>query len=170
MPEYNIGFSKVLIDAANIIINIENDDTLNSQRAALYLCKLSCEITLKASLEKAGRRIAEIRAYSHNLEALGNAVGKCEIEKEIMKGRPTWISASDFFGTEVDKRMVDVKTNATIGTMLASEKHGSSKYPNEIRYGESIRDYPLELWLNTAKELFSWADKNYDKIRLASKF
>ena len=51
--EYNIEFSGKLIEAAKVL---QDSDSSNkeSNRATLYLSLLSCEISLKALLEKAG--------------------------------------------------------------------------------------------------------------------
>lgn len=163
MSEYNIGFSKVLIDAAKAITEMTGRDTLESERAALYLCKLSCEITLKALLEKAGKTVKEIRTYSHNLIALQDAFSFCEVEDETSNG--SWITANGFRGIVTDKRFSD----ATIGKILNAEDFGASKYPNQIRYGEELADFPFECWLVTATELISWAQKYYDRIRLKNK-
>jgi len=47
---------------------------------------LSCEISLKALLEKAGVPIKKIRKRSHDLSGLLRDIGDCEIEIEISCG------------------------------------------------------------------------------------
>ena len=41
----------------------------------------------------------------------------------------------------------------------------ASSYPNEIRYGEAISHFPLELVLKMAKTILAWAKENMGTIR-----
>lgn len=160
MSEYNIEFAEKLIDCAKFI-KVDPIDAFEAKRTVLYLSKLSCEIILKALLEKAGKPIKEIRGHSHNLIKLLDELSWCQVKKDIGGGDLRWFSACDVRSKEIDKRYSD----ATIGHLLSGEEFGASKYPN-IRYGDQFTDFPLQLILKAAIVLLNWAKKYWDSIRL----
>lgn len=79
MPEYNIGFSKCLIQAADFVSH-QGMKTEDAMRTVLYLSKLATEIAVKSLLEKAGKPINEITNYGHNLDKLLMELGKCQVQ------------------------------------------------------------------------------------------
>jgi len=161
VPEYNIDFSEKLIDSAKIVA--DNDlENIHAKRTVLYLSCLACEIVLKALLEKAGKNVSQIKARSHSLSMLLTDIGECEILDEVTKDSRSWVSAKRLRSVVVDKNY----SNATIGSILTAETLGASKYPNEVRYGDKLKNYPPELWLKTAVALIEWAKSNWESIRL----
>ena len=164
MSEYNIGFSQKLLDAARAV-EAGGLDSVDAVRTILYLSSLASEITLKALLEKAGKPVKDIKARSHSLSGLLADVGKCEIQEEIANGSLSWVPATGCRSVTVVQRFSD----ATVGKLLTGEEHGASMYPNELRYGDRVKDYPPELKLKAASSLFDWALKHWDEIRLSSR-
>lgn len=164
MSEYNLGFSEKLIDAAKVVF----DDGLNSVDAArtvIYLGLLSCEITLKSLLERAGMSVKDIKKYSHNLNGLLNAVRACEIHEDIGNGIFKWIPASRLKSLPINTS--DGKT--VVGKILSAESSGASNYPNEIRYGEGFRHYPPEAIIQTAISILSWTQNHWDRVCITKK-
>ncbi len=161
MPQFNMKFSKLLIDAANAV-RATDAASFEANRTVLYLSKLSCEITLKALLENAGKPIREIRALSHNLIELQNEFSLCEVEDDSNGGHPKWIIANGFRGEIVDNRFA----NATVGLFLDAETLGATKYPNQIRYGDKVIDFPAELWPQAALILSNWGQRYWGRIRI----
>ena len=160
MSIYDIGFSEKLTDAAQFIVK-DDLKSVDSIRTVLYLSLLSCEISLKALLEKAGMPIKTIRARSHNLKELLNDLGKCKIQVKI-GDKYRSVSASRLRSVTIDKRYA----NSTVGTLFEAECRGASNYPNQIRYGDSLKHYPPELILKTAKAITAWAREHSDTIRV----
>ncbi len=160
MPEYHMGFGQKLIEAGNFILK-EDSHSADACQAVLYLSLLSCEITLKALLEKAGMQVDIIRKRSHKLHELLLDLGRCKVLVEIGNTR-RWVSASRIRGRVVDKRFA----NATIGNLLQAESKGASTYPNQIRYGPKRRHYPPRLMLKTAASTMQWAREHWDTIRI----
>jgi len=163
MSEYNIGFSEKLLDAARFVAK-DGLNSVDAVRTVLYLSSLASEIALKALLEKARKPIEDIKARGHNLSGLLVDLGKCQIRAEVVKGSLRWVPAIRLWSVTVDNRFSD----ATVGKLLTGEEHGASKYPNELRYGDYVKDYPPELKLKAARALFDWALKHWDDIRLLS--
>ncbi len=161
MPEFNIGFSTHLTQAARFVAD-QGLDSEDAMRTVLYLSKLACEIVLKALLEKAGRPIAQISCHRHDLAALLIALGKCEVQEEITRGSLSWVPAIRLRGKVVDTQYA----NATVGHIFRAEELGASKYPNEIRYGDNLRDFPPDLWLKTANTVINWAHDHWERIRV----
>jgi HEPN domain-containing protein len=160
MPEYNIGFSEKLVEAAKVVAD-NSLDSIEGQRTVLYLSLLSCEIALKALLESAGISIQEITRYSHNLRTLIDAICRCEVKEEIVAGQPTWVPAS-----RVCAITVAIETGtSTVGTVLSMEKTGTSRYPNEIRYGHSVVHVPAKAMLQAAEKLLEWVNKHLSAVR-----
>ena len=162
MSEYNIGLSEKFIDCAKTL-RVQGIDTFEAVQAVVYLSKLSCEIILKALLEKAGKPTKEIRAHSHDLVELMNELCWCQIKRDIGGGHLRWCAASHVLAIPVDKRYSD----ATIGKILSGEEFGASRYPNQIRYGDHFTDFQPELILQAAIELLNWAKTYWDSIRVS---
>ena len=162
MVEYNIGFSDNLVSAAQFIAN-QGDQSEDAARTVLYLSCLACEISLKALLECTGKPVPEIKKLGHNLAALLNELEKCKVKAPVVKGFMAWVPATRLRAVTVDKRF----TNATVGTILSAEEmtdQYTSKYPNDVRYGSTIRHYPHQLVLETAVRVTDWAKAHRDKI------
>jgi hypothetical protein len=160
VPEYHRGFGEKLIEAAQFVLK-DDRDSFDSQRTVLYLSLLSCEIILKALLERAGKSVHSIRASSHKLGELLAHFSQCEVEVEIgsnlMWGPATSIRSESI--TMKDGSM------ATVGALLNSMAQGTSTYPNQIRYGDEILHFPPEALLKAAIVLSQWANEHWDKIR-----
>jgi len=164
MPEYNIDFSEQLTDAARLVVN-NGLESVEAKQAVLYLSLLSSEITLKALLEKAGKPVKEIRAHSHDLKTLLRDLGDCEVQAEIAPGVLKWVSAVQLRAVTIDEGYA----NATVGMLLDAEDHKISKYPNQIRYGNSLRHYPPELVLKMASAILNWARQHWDTVRVKTR-
>jgi len=87
-------------------------------------------------------------------------VGRCSVEEDIGVGLIKRVFATGIRGEVVDPRF----GNATIGNILESEEHGASKYPSEIRYGSTVREYPPEIWLKTTVAIVKWSQKHWNTI------
>lgn len=157
--EYSLEFGKRLIEAAkSFVITEETDD--EAGRAVLYLSLLSCEITLKALLEKAGFTIGELKSRSHDLKGLLTDICFCELAGSgIGNSKP--FSASRLLSQEVIKNT----GNGTVGALLEAETLGASKYPNDIRYGDLIKHFPPLVMLECATVVSRWAEQNINLIK-----
>lgn len=164
MSEYNLDFSKKLIDAARVVLN-DGIDSFDAQRTVLYLSLLSSEITLKALLEKAGMSIKEIKEHSHNIDSLMVSLGDCEVEEDIGTNVLKWVPAS-----RLRSEVVSTDTGTTtVGKFLSAESCGASKYPNQIRYGNHLVHYPPETALEASAVILSYVRNHWDRVRLSSK-
>ena len=92
MSEYNLGFSKKLAETARLVAD-EGVDSFDAVQTVIYLSLLSCEIALKAMLERSGLPVGKIREHSHNLEALLGEVSNCQVEVDIAGGHLRWVPA-----------------------------------------------------------------------------
>lgn len=162
MPEYSRGFSRHLIDAANIIKNNGLSD-IEAKRTVLYLSLLSIEISLKALLKNAGISTSRLRTLSHSHKKLLKELEeKCEIEVQVTPSKKMWVPTSRI-------RAISVSTayrNATVGVFLEAETAGASTYPNKIRYGTTLEHYPPEFMLETATKVLEWVEEFFTKIRM----
>ncbi len=157
--EYNLDFAKRLIEAAESFTNDENEND-EGGRAILYLSLLSCEITIKALLEKAGFSVRELTKRSHDFKGLLKDICSCELSGTgIGNSKP--FSASRLLAQVV----VPDTGNGTVGTLLSTEDSNASKYPNEIRYGELITHFHPFHILNCAKVVAEWAEENISCIK-----
>lgn len=158
--EYSIEFGKRLIDASKSFITTGQANE-ESGRAMLYLSLLSCEITLKALLEKAGFTIKELKSRSHDLKGLLTDICFCELTGSgIGSSKP--FSASKLLSQEVIKNTY----NGTVGALLEAEATGASKYPNDIRYGDLVKHFPPMVMLECAIVVSRWAEENINSIKL----
>ena len=165
--EYSLDFSDRLIEAAESFVGKDNPGE-ETARLVLYLSHLSCEISIKALLERAGFTIREITKRSHSFSGLTEDLCFCDLKRDPPNGTKER-SAAALLAQVVDKAFA----NATVGNLLSAEELGASKYPNEIRYGDLPRHYPPLIMLNCAKTVVKWAKDNINHIhqspRLASR-
>ena len=149
---YSFEFAKRLIEAAESMFHtgVEKDE---AGRTVLYLSCLSCEITFKALLERTGYSSRELKNLSHNLSALLAEIGSCTV---VASGRKASVLRS--------KMAVPGTGNGTVGALLESELSGGSIYPNDIRYGDTVRHYPPEAMLNCARIVIDWCFQNDGRI------
>ena len=67
--EFSLDFSKRLIESAKYLEKNKPKEK-EAGRAILYLSLVSCEISLKALLEKAGYPIKDLKHMSHDFSSL----------------------------------------------------------------------------------------------------
>lgn len=163
MPIFNLGFSEKLIEAAEFVFNDDGDE-FDKLQTVLYLCHLSCEITLKALLEKAGLPMADIISCSHNFEKMLQPYHvKVEVYKEIGNNIYRWVKANNVVGSKQTKKGIH---EPIVRAILTDKK--ASRYPSKLRYaGDHISAYPPQELIIAAKSLLDDARKYWDKIRLA---
>jgi hypothetical protein len=157
--EYSLEFSQRLIEAAKSFID---KDKINNEtgRAILYLSLLSCEISLKALLEQAGYTIKELKKRSHDFSGLIKDLCFCDLVGTGISGSKPYTGA-ELLGEIVDPNIY----NGTVGHLLSCKQQGASKYPNEIRYGNSIIHFPSILMLDCASKVYEWARDNIGIIK-----
>ncbi len=149
---YQFDFAERLIESAGYLVS-NSIGKNEAGRAILYFSKLSCEISLKALLERAGYTIKELKKFSHNLDELLKEVGSCKLTNTGCRA------------TELRAKSVTIKSgNITVGVMLDAEKNGASRYPSEIRYGLKIKDYPVDAVLSCAKIVSHWCIANKNNL------
>lgn len=162
MSEFSLGFSQNLIDAAEML-KANGLSDIEAQRTVLYLSQLSIEISLKSILEEAGITVNRLKNLSHSHKKLLNELEtKCEVEIEVTPGNNRWISCSRLRAVTVDSRF----SNATVGILLQAEATGASIYPNQIRYGSTLKHFPADVILEVAKKILKWVNEHITKIRL----
>jgi hypothetical protein len=148
-----------LIDAAQGIVE-RGENSEDACRAVLFLSLLSCEITLKVLLEKAGVPLVEIKKVSHDLRKLLAEMDRCEVDEEISGQLMQWVPASQIGGETIIPG-----TTFSVGALLEGENQETSKYPSDIRYGGHIYRLPPVAVLAGAEILLDWAYQKWDRIR-----
>jgi hypothetical protein len=160
MPEYSLDFSQLLIDAAKHT-NDTAKPSFDKRRTVLYFSCLSCELSLKALLENAGWTPDELKKVGHKLHLLLEELGKCNVTGSYDGETPHTISGTSVRGIVIEYN----GQKTTIGKVLTAElAELISEYPNDIRYGEAIIQYPSEVWLQTADLLHQWAINHISSI------
>ena len=157
--EYRIEFGERLIEAAESFASQPNPSD-EVGRTVLYLSLLSCEITLKALLEKAGFSVKELKKRSHDLSGLVKDICNCKLTGTGI-GNTKPFPASRLLAQQV----VPDTSNGTVGTLLNAESIGSSKYPNKIRYGELIIHFQPHDMLSCARVISRWAKEYMNCIK-----
>ena len=157
--EYSLEFSRRLLDAAKSFIDKDKIDD-ETGRAVLYMSLLSCEISLKALLEKAGYTIKELKNRSHDFSGLIKDLCFCDLEGTGIGG------LKPYTGAKLLAQVVDPNiSNGTVGALLSCKEQGVSKYPNEIRYGELVRHFPPMLMFDCASKVCEWGKGNIAIIK-----
>lgn len=158
MPEYSLDFAYQMAQASKNIL--ENDpESLASKQASLYTSLVACEIGLKYALEKAGHQVKEIKKKQHDLSSLLNMVANCSVIRNLTEnGDPRRVPASCIRSQGVEGEM-------TLGKLLGAESVGASKFPNEIRYGDSVKHYPVQLMSKLSLVLLAWVTLHENDIQ-----
>jgi hypothetical protein len=162
LSSYNLGFSEKLIEAAEFVHNDDGDE-FDKLQTILYLCHLSCEITLKAILERAGIPIRDIIACSHDFEKMFQPFfTKVEIYKEVGNNVFRWVKAGGIGCEQTKKELYE----PVVRSMLTDKQ--ISQYPSNLRYaGDKISTYPPQELIKAARILLNDANKYWDNLRLA---
>lgn len=160
MSQYSLGFAQQMSDASRTIVSV-GLDAQDAQRAALYTALVSCEIAMKAALEKAGVPAANIRKRNHRLSELLRDLSSCTVLEEITPDTIKRVPASRVRSIVVDNQYAD----ATIGNLLQAEKYGASKFPDEIRYGETLKYFSAEVVAKLSEKLVAWVRLHFDDIQ-----
>jgi hypothetical protein len=164
VAEYDVAFGERLAETARMVA-VEGVATLDAQRTILYLSLLSVEITLKAMLERAGVPVSEIRARSHRLAELLSDLGQCEVEVQVAAGAKRYVSASRLRSGSLKYG----EAKSTVGAVLGAESQGASTYPNQIRYGDVLHHFPIEVVAQMAAKVSAFARENWQSIRVRSR-
>lgn len=155
MAEYNLDFAERMLESSEYLLSSAKPE---SEKAAIYNSLLACEIALKSALELAGKPLKDI-PWSHNLSELLGLVTGCTLEVQV----------GDTFrrlpATSLRAKNVDPQyAKATVGHLLQAETLGASKYPNQIRYGETLKHFPASVVANLARVLINWVRQNAQTI------
>jgi hypothetical protein len=160
MPTYSIEFGAKLAEVAQYVASSSEQD-IYAARVAMYVSRLSMEVSLKALLERAGVPVAEIRARSHCLSGLLDDLGRCEVQVEATPQLRAWAPAS-----RLRSVTLAVEGGATtVGAVLDAEAKGASQYPNQIRYGTKLVDYPPVVLAAAAASVVVWGRQHWEGIR-----
>jgi hypothetical protein len=160
VPQYDLAFAAKLAEVANMVL-VDGAEEVESQRTVLYLSLLSTELALKAMLERAGKPIAEIRSRSHNLADLLKDLGKCVIQEDVSSGNQKCVSASRLRS----KTLHHGDAQVTVGRVIDTKHSDTSKYPNEVRYGDELRHYPAAVMALMASTVVEFAHIHWDGLR-----
>jgi hypothetical protein len=161
MPEYDLGFAAKLAETADLVDERDHWGC-DARRVVVYLCRVSMEISIKALLERAGVPLRAIRNRNHDLKGLLFDLGLCEVLIDPSDPSSAWISAA-VVGTEcIDFGLVKLP----IGEYVSATDPEVSRYPNQIRYGETVIDFQPSLLIGAAKILADWTRKHWETIRL----
>ena len=160
MPEYNLGFSRKLVETARLVVD-DGVDSFDAVQTVVYLSLLSCEISLKALLEQSGLPVKQAKSHGHDLRALLGEVDRCEVEVDIANGHLKWVPASRLRAITIESDGAE----STVGKLLTGETQGASRYPNQIRYGSRFSHFPPDALVKTACAVVEFAEMHWDKVR-----
>ena len=141
----------------------DDGDEFDKLQTILYLSYLSCEITLKAILERAGKPVRDIIACSHNFDKIFQPFfSEVEIYKEVENNVYRWVKAGGIGCEQTTKGLYE----PVVRTMLTDKR--ISQYPSNLRYaGDHISAYPPQELIKASRILLEDARKYWDNIRLA---
>jgi len=162
VPEYDIDFAAKLAQVAR---EVDESDpwAYDARRVTIYLSRLSAEIAMKALLERAGVTVNEIRKHRHNLPTLLKALDSCVVELKDESGNVSPASA----GALIRAATIDFGiAHMPIGELIEAADERISKYPNEIRYGNVVRDFQPGILCEMPEVLCQWAKKHWGTIKV----
>lgn len=156
MSEYNLEFAEAMADSSGLILRSESLPE-EGQRAALYTALVACEIALKYALAEAGVSVPK----THDLSKLIGLVSNCTVEEEVANGSIKRVQASRLRSVSVSANYSD----ATLGKLLEAEEFGASKFPNEIRYGQTLKHFPASVMQQASLQLIAWIKRYVSSIQ-----
>ena len=147
MSDFDLNFAEAMSKASELILY--NDSPVgNNAQAAVHIAQISCEISLKYLIKKAGLKVL----YIHDLKKLMEQVAECTVEIDAYEGKPRRVPAELIFVKSVKCR----DGQAILRKLLEAEKYGASNYPGN-RYSRGTRNYPAPLWQQTSEVLLKSA-------------
>lgn len=156
MAQYDLKFAERLAQVAAQLV-ADDITSVDAQRTVLYLSLLSMEISLKAMLEQAGKPVA----HTHDHASLLKELDRCKVEAELMPGLRKPVPASRIRSTTLSHHGAEV----TVGSLLDAQTPQVSKYPNEVRYGDVLRHFPVEIVAQAATAVATFAREHLSTIR-----
>lgn len=159
MAEFDLPFASKLADLANKAME-ESSTKYANRRAALYLSRLACEVATKALLEAAGTPVKDIEKRRHNIPALLQDLWACEVNLAPY-AEADWVSADIVAKEHLDYGFFTIP----ILDLIDVSGPGYSKFPNEIRYGETVFDVHPMLLAEAAVKFCAWAELFEWRIR-----
>lgn len=112
---------------------------------------------MKHVLSKAGVSVPK----THDIAKLVELVSNCTVENEVSTGVAKLVPASRIRGIAV----TDDYSNATLGNLFEAEDFGASKFPNEIRYGHTLKHFPASVMQQASVQLISWVKRYASSIQ-----
>ncbi len=131
---YNLEMSERLLESATLLLEKNGDTDYSTCQAVIYLSLVSIEISLKATLEKAGFKEPQLRKISHNIPSLFTAISFCE----SMNGNGQWRRMSRIRSYEIEYK----SSKDTVGSLVERMPDETSKFPNDIRYTNQFKHFP----------------------------
>lgn len=156
MSEYNLDFAEAMARSSGLVL--ENSSIPEeAQRASLYMALVSMEVSLKYLLSKASISAPK----THDLEKLLMLVSKCTVEDEIAMGTYKRVPASRIQTVTACEKY----SNATLGHLLRTADLGVSRFPNEVRYGHTLKHFPASVMQKASMQLLSWVRRYEHTIK-----
>jgi hypothetical protein len=155
-PELARAFACMAHQYVNSSANSPQD-----QQAVAYVSRVSIEQSLKSALERAGYSEEEIRSHGHNLGSLLKELGKCTVSVLVTCGVRQPVSASRIRS----KTIYWDGMQTTLGEII--DNLGTSSFPAEYRYGQSLIDYPAEVLSKAARAVSQWVDEHWCSLSRA---
>lgn len=107
--------------------------------------------------------VAQIEKRRHDVPVLLRDLLTCEVNLDPY-GEPNWVSAGLVAEQKIELGFVHIPILELIG----AGGEGFSKFPNEIRYGETVMDVSPSLLADAARKFCAWAELFHWRIRLPS--
>jgi hypothetical protein len=156
MSEYNLEFAEAMAESSALIL-CSKALPEEAQRAALYTALVACEIALKYALPAAKIAVPK----THDLSKLVGPVSNCTVEVEISKSVVKRVSANRIRNIAATLDYSD----AILGNLFEAEGFGASRFPNEIRYGHTLKHFPASVMQQASVQLISWVKLHAPSIQ-----
>ncbi|MCL6607383.1 MAG: HEPN domain-containing protein [Geminicoccaceae bacterium] len=159
---YSIVVARAFLEGARGIVNSGRSLTGADLKVIHDNCHTAIEHALKYLLQSAGFSERELRQCGHDLDKLARLLFECEEDVPIgnrLYSRPP----TSFRGIVLENKNDGARS--TFGDFLEQLRDKASRYPSEVRYGETIATFPPEIWVQAAEKFIEWAKTKAGKIR-----
>ena len=148
---YSVEVARAYLEGARNIVNGGRSLKGADLKVIHDNCHNAIEHALKYLLQSAGFSERELRQCGHDLHKLSELLAS-ECEEDFLIGGQSFPRPPTSFRGIVLENKND-GSRITFGNFLEQLRDKVSRYPSEVRYGDSITTFPPGIWVQAAEKV-----------------
>ena len=158
---FSIEVARAHLEPARCIVN-GSSSLIGAYLKVIHdTCRNAIEHALKELLRSAGFSKRNLRKCGHALDELTRLLHK--FEEDVLVGNKIYSRQPISRGILLENK--NETSRITFGNFLEQLRDKVSRYPSDVRYGDSITTFPPGIWVQAAEKVIEWVEKHKGTIR-----